>query len=121
MTASLCCFTDLSICTRSLHCIFSLTSISWYYNHILFSSDTVAFPEVTVCTPAYYKWDRLCKKWGVCDSKMFEDGYVFPLNNFSPTDTTLSEYYTDITFQLDELISGLKVVTHEKNSTTNNT
>ena len=93
----------------------------WLYNHILLSSDTVAFPAFTVCTPEYYKWDRLCTKWGVCDFGMFEKGHVFPPNIFAPTDTTLSEYYEDITYQLNELISGLEVVTQEKSSIDNNT
>ena len=121
MIANLRCFTDLFACTRRLYNICSVTPISWYYNHFLFSSDTVAFPEITIRHQNYYKWNRLCRKWGVCDREMFEEGYVFPPNNFLPTNTTLSEYYADITYQLDELISGLEVVTQEKNSTHNKT
>ena len=52
---------------------------------------------------------------------MFANGYVFPPINYSPPDATVSEYYSNITYQLDELIWGLEILTYEKNSTNNDT
>ena len=57
-----------------------------------------------------YKWDKLCAQYGLCDQKSFKTGDVFPTKLPSP-DVSLSDYYDDITYDLDDLITKFKVYT----------
>ena len=87
----------------------------------IFSSADVAFPEVTVCPSMKYayKWNTLCSNYDFCKSKESTGGNAFPLNIPNPN-VTLSSYFEDITYNLDELIFGLKIITEENNVETHN-
>ena len=64
-----------------------------------------------------YKWDKLCAQYGLCDQKSFKTGDVFPTKLPSP-DVSLSDYYDDITYDLDDLITKFEVYTKKPISVT---
>ena len=103
---------------------FNKTNLFLYYSctiHNLSSSGDVAFPEITLC-PDYnsmsYNWDVLCKTYNVCDFQSFQRGTVLPKDTVFST-LRLRDYYRNITFSLEELISGFAVTTTNKNDQTN--
>ena len=87
----------------------------------VFSSGKVAFPEITIC-PLFsedtHNWIDLCKKFGMCNRENFENGQLFPSDDWK-SNITLSEYFKDITYELSDLISGFEVLTEEKSVVTN--
>ena len=64
-----------------------------------------------------YKWDKLCHQYGLCDQKSFKTGDVFPAKLPSP-DVSSSDYYDDITYDLDDLITKFEVYTKKPISVT---
>ena len=81
-----------------------------------FSTSSVAFPEVTICPnylPTPYKFDTLCDKYETCNSKINpETPNLLPSSDvLASTNLTFSEYFEEITFNLNELISRFEVFT----------
>ena len=60
----------------------------------------------------------MCDKYGICDKELFEQGYVFPSNE-TFSELKLTEYYADITYKIEELISQVDVITSKENPETN--
>ena len=86
-----------------------------------FSSADAAFPEITICPSMRryaYKWDKLCDQYGLCNQKEFKAGNVFPINS-SSSECTISDYYNDITYDLDDLITKFEVFTKKPSTLTN--
>ena len=81
----------------------------------------MAFPEITIC-PSFkshtHNWKALCDVYGMCNPEEFKEGMVFP-SNIPSSDITLSEFYEKITYNLDNLISRLTILTREKSAVTN--
>ena len=65
-----------------------------------------------------HKWIVLCDKYELCDKEQFEQGYVIP-SNASFSGFELTEYYLEITYKIEELISHLDVMTSKENPETN--
>ena len=65
-----------------------------------------------------YKWDKLCDQYGLCSQKAFKAGNVFPINP-SSSEISISDYYNDITYDLDDLISKFEVYTKKPSTITN--
>lgn len=96
-----------------LHCIFT------------FSSGKTIFPEITLCPkwlPMSHNWELLCNKYNIC----YNDESLENFNNEIPQDPkfsqlSLSNYFQDITYRLNDLISAYTVTTINKNLKTNET
>lgn len=90
----------------------------------IFSTSNVAFPEVTICPnylPTPYNFDILCDKYETCNSDISpETPNLLPSSDvLASTNITFSEYFEEITFNLNELISKFEVLT-EKSVNSNN-
>ena len=87
------------------------------------SSTEATFPEITIC-PDYnghiFDWDVLCKKYGLCDINNFKYGFQIP-NSTYESELLWFDYFKNISYELDTLISAYDITTtninHENNST----
>ena len=93
-------------------------------NVISFSTSSVPFPEVTICPnylPTPYKLDKICEKYEDCNAWRLRGPHdMLPsFDSLKETNATLSEYFDDIAFNLDELITRFEVITQKRSSLDN--
>ena len=93
-------------------------------NILSFSTSSVPFPEVTICPnylPTPYKLKKICEKYEDCNYWRPRDTHdMLPsFDSLKETNATFSEYFDDITFNLDELITRFEVITQKSSSLTN--
>ena len=87
---------------------------------VIISTAEVEFPELTIC-PNFlehtYIWDRLCGVYELCNQDTVTSGNILPQPGSSDT-LDLSQYYYNITYGLDDLISLFEVETDDESSDT---